>query len=228
MIKQLLSFAQMYQLEGINIDFENVALKDKVNLVQFVRELSPFLHEQGLVVSIDVTVKDGSDTYSKFMDRRAVNDSVDYMMVMSYDEHWSTSQTAGSVSSLPWVEKGITRIIEEDAVPASKILMGLPFYTRIWTEQDKVTSKTVSMEVVQKLIKDKKLTPVFDIASGQNYVEYTEGNKKMKIWIEDAKSMQSRIELAKKLDLAGVASWSRSFETPDIWTVIQSGLEKRP
>jgi spore germination protein YaaH len=140
----------------------------------------------------------------------------------------STSQTAGSVSSLPWVEKGITRIIEEDAVPASKILMGLPFYTRIWTEQDKVTSKTVSMEVVQKLIRDKKLTPVFDIASGQNYVEYTEGNKKMKIWIEDAKSMQSRIELAKKLDLAGVASWSRSFETPDIWTVIQSGLEKRP
>jgi spore germination protein YaaH len=162
------------------------------------------------------------------MDRRAVKDSVDYMMVMSYDEHWSTSQTAGSVSSLPWVEKGISKIIEEDAVPASKILMGLPFYTRIWTEQDKVTSKAVSMEVVQNLIKDKKLTPTFDIASGQNYVEYTEGNKKMKIWIEDARSMQSRIELAKKLDLAGVASWSRSFETPDIWAVIQKELEKRP
>jgi spore germination protein YaaH len=228
MIKQLVSFAQIYQIDGINIDFENVALKDKANIVQFVRELSPFLHEQGLVVSIDVTVKDGSDVYSKFMDRRAVNDSVDYMMVMTYDEHWSTSPIAGSVSSLPWVEKGIKQIIEEDAVPASKIIMGIPFYTRIWTEEDKVTSKAVSMEVVQSLIKDKKLTPTFDAASGQNYVEYTEGKKKMKIWIEDAQSIKSRVELAKKLDLAGVASWSRSFETPDIWSVIQTGLEKRP
>jgi spore germination protein YaaH len=228
MIKQLVSFAQIYQIDGINIDFENVALKDKANIVQFVRELSPFLHEQGLVVSIDVTVKDGSDVYSKFMDRRAVKDSVDYMMVMTYDEHWSTSPTAGSVSSLPWVEKGIAQIIEEDAVPASKIIMGIPFYTRIWTEQDKVTSKAVSMEIVQNLIKDKKLKPTFDAASGQNYVEYTEGNKKMKIWIEDAQSIISRVELAKKLDLAGVASWSRSFETPDIWTVIQEGFEKRP
>lgn len=228
MIKQLVSFAQMYQLDGINIDFENVALKDKANMVQFVRELSPFLHEQGLVVSIDVTVKGGSDVYSKFMDRRAMNDSIDYMMVMAYDEHWSTSPIAGSVSSLPWVEEGITRIIEEDGVPASKIVMGIPFYTRIWTEQNKVTSKAVSMEVVQNLIREKKLKPAFDQATGQNYVEYTEANKKIRIWIEDAQSIASRVDLAKKLDLAGVASWSRSFETPDIWTTIQDGLEKRP
>jgi spore germination protein YaaH len=157
-----------------------------------------------------------------------MNDSVDYMMVMTYDEHWSTSPIAGSVSSLPWVEEGIAQIIEEDGVPASKIVMGIPFYTRIWTEQGKVTSKAVSMEVVQKLIKEKKLTPTFDPDTGQNYVEYTEGNKKIKIWIEDARSIASRVDLAKKLDLAGVASWSRSFETPDIWTTIQSGLEKRP
>ncbi|MEX2461620.1 MAG: glycosyl hydrolase family 18 protein [Paenibacillaceae bacterium] len=229
MIKQLVSFAQMYQLDGINIDFENIALKDKANMVQFVRELSPFLHEQGLVVSIDVTVKDGSDVYSKFMDRRAVKDSVDYMMVMTYDEHWASSPIAGSVSSLPWVEAGITKIMNEDDVPASKIVMGIPFYTRIWTEQGgKMTSKAVSMEVIRSLIKDKKLTPTIDEASGQNYVEYTEGNKKIKIWIEDARSIQSRVDLAKKLDLAGVASWSRTFETDDIWTVIQSGLGKRP
>jgi spore germination protein YaaH len=228
MIKQLVSFAQMYHIDGINIDFENVALKDKANMVQFVRELSPFLHEQGLVVSIDVTVKDGSDVYSKFMDRRAMNASVDYMMVMTYDEHWSTSPIAGSVSSLPWVEKGITQIIEEDGVPATKIVMGIPFYTRIWTEQDKLTSKAVSMEVVQKLILEKKLVPNLDKATGQNYVEYTENKKNIKIWIEDAQSIASRVALAKKLDLAGVASWSRSFETPDIWKTIQDGLEKRP
>jgi spore germination protein YaaH len=233
MIKQLVSFAQMYKLEGINIDFENVALKDKANMVQFVRELTPFLHEQGLVVSIDVTVKDGSETYSKFMDRQAIGKVVDYMMVMTYDEHWATSPIAGSVSSLSWVENGIAKIISEDGVPASKILMGVPFFTRIWTEEQKdgltvVTSKPGSMDAVQKIIADKKLKPTFDTDSGQNYVEFTEGAKKTRIWIEDAQSIQSRIVLLKKLDLAGAASWSRTFETPDIWKVIESELLKKP
>lgn len=233
MIKQLVSYAQMYQIDGINIDFENVYLKDKENVVQFVRELTPFLHEQGLVVSIDVTVKDGSEVYSLFMDRRAVGEVVDYMMVMTYDEHWGSSPKAGPVASLPWVEKGLTQIMEEDDVPASKLVLGVPFYTRLWTEEmkdgkTKVSSKAVGMDVVQKTIQEKKLTPTYDKASGNNYVEYKEGDKTIKIWIEDAVSMKSRAELVKKYDLAGIASWSRSFETPDIWNVIKDTLEKRP
>ncbi|WJH37142.1 glycosyl hydrolase family 18 protein [Paenibacillus sp. CC-CFT747] len=233
MIKQLLAYAEMYSLQGINIDFENIYLKEKENLVQFVREMVPLLHEQNLVVSIDVAVKDGSEMYSRFMDRRAVGEVVDYMMVMTYDEHWATSPKAGSVASLPWVEKGIVQIIKEDAVPPSKLLLGMPFYTRVWTEQPKdgktaVTSKAVSMEAVQKIIEEKKLTPAWDEEAGQNYVQYTEDDKTVKIWIEDAVSVKSRVDLAKKLDLAGVASWSRAFETPDIWTVIQETLEKRP
>ena len=233
MIKQLVAYAALYKIQGINIDFENVYLKDKANMVQFVREAAPLLHEQGLVVSIDVAVKDGSETYSLFMDRRTISPFVDYMMVMTYDEHWAASQKAGSVASLPWVEKGITQIMKEDAVPASKILLGIPFYTRIWTEQLKdgkptVTSKAVSMEAVQKIIHDKKLTPLFLPETGQNYVEYSEDGKLNKIWIEDTISIKSRVELAKKLDLAGVASWSRGFETQDIWALIQSTLERKP
>lgn len=233
MIKQLLSFAQMYNIQGINIDFENVNVQDKANMVQFVREMTPLLHEQGLVVSIDVTVKNGAENYSLFLDRKALGEVVDYMMVMTYDEHWATSPKAGSVASLPWVEKGIVQIMEEDAVPPSKLLLGVPYYTRIWTEQSKngkttVTSRAVSMETVQKTIKEKNLTPTFDQQTGQNYVQYTEDDKTVKIWIEDEVSMRSRIELVKKYDLAGVASWSRGFEKPEIWTLIKDILEKKP
>ncbi len=229
MIKQLVTFGKMYQLQGINIDFENVYLKDKENMVQFVREAVPLLHEQGLVVSIDVTVKGGSETYSLFMDREAIGPLVDYMMVMTYDEHWASSPKAGSVASLPWVEKGIVRIMEEDGVPPSKLVLGVPYYTRIWTEEIKdgkteVSSKAVSMEKIQDLIKEKQLTPAFDEKTGQNYVEYTEDGKKIKIWIEDATSMRSRAELVNKYNLAGIASWSRGFETPDIWEVIKETL----
>ncbi|SEC63014.1 glycosyl hydrolase family 18 protein [Paenibacillus sp. GP183] len=233
MTKQLIGFAQMYKLKGINIDFENVATSDKENLVQFVREMTPLLHEQGLVVSIDVTPKSNSEMWSLFYDRPALAQTVDYMMLMAYDEHWATSPDSGSVGSLPWVEKSITRLLDEDHIPPSKLVLSIPFYTRLWTEELKdgktvVTSKALGMESAQTIIKDKKLTPVLNAETGQNYVEYKEGTKLMRIWLEDETSVQARMELVKKYDLAGVASWRRGFETTSIWNAISNSLQKRP
>lgn len=234
-IHELLGFAELYNLQGINIDFENVYLKDQANLTQFVRELTPYMHEQDLVVSIDVTIRGGSEMWSLFADRRALGEVVDYMMVMTYDQHWRTSPEAGSVAELPWVEKGITDIIELDDVPAHKLVLGVPYYTYQWFEEldaegqvTKVTSKTLFMDDVQDIIVEKGLTPVFQEEVGQHYVEYEENGQRVKIWIEDAASMQRRAELVKKLDLAGIASWRRGFETPDIWETIKDTLEQRP
>ncbi|MEC0269108.1 glycosyl hydrolase family 18 protein [Paenibacillus anseongense] len=228
-IKQLLGFAQTYKLQGFNIDFENVYLKDKENLVQFVREMTPFMHEQGLAVSIDVTPKSTNEMWSMFYDRTALAEVVDYMMVMAYDEYWATSPKSGSVSSLPWTESSVKQILNADKVPPSKLVLGVPFYTRQWTEEMKngkltTISKTLTMEAAAAIIKDKKLTPTFLPDTGQNYVEYKDGEKLIRIWLEDETSMKSRLDLVKKYDLAGVATWRRGFEQSPMWKVIQDGL----
>jgi spore germination protein YaaH len=229
-VKQLLGFAKMYQLNGINIDFENVSLKDKENLVQFVREMTPLLHEQGLVVSIDVTPKSTNEMWSLFYDRPALASILDYMMVMAYDEYWATSPKSGSVSSLPWMENSVARLLNEDKIPSSKLVLGVPFYTRVWTEELKdgktsVSSKAVSMDAVQKIMKDKNLTPTFLPEAGQNYAEYKEENKLTRIWIEDEVSMKARINLVEKYQLAGIATWRRGFELPEMWNTIQATLK---
>ncbi|WP_028609460.1 glycosyl hydrolase family 18 protein [Paenibacillus harenae] len=234
MIQQLLGFAKMYGLQGINIDFENVHTSDKENLVQFVRELTPLLHEQGLVVSIDVTPKSTSEMWSLFLDRAALGKIVDYMMVMAYDEHWASSPKSGSVASLPWTEASVTRILEEDGVPASKLILSMPLYTRIWTEKKagnggvEVSSKAVGMDRVKEIIAEKKLKPVLDQAAGQNYVEFTENGALNRIWIEDDMSMKSRVALVRKYDLAGVATWQRAFQTSSIWKTIDDAINIRP
>ncbi|WP_166743000.1 glycosyl hydrolase family 18 protein [Paenibacillus castaneae] len=234
MIQQLIAFAQLYHLQGINIDFENVHTSDKANFVQFVRELTPLLHEQGLVVSVDVTPKSNSEMWSLFLDRASLGKVVDYMMVMAYDEHWAASPKSGSVASLPWVEQSLLRIMEEDQVPASKIMLSMPLYTRIWTEAKgddgkvSVSSKAVGMDRVKEIIAEKKLTPVLDPAAGQNYVEYTEEGALKRIWIEDDLSIQARVALARKYDLAGVATWQRTFQTASIWKTIDEAIKKKP
>ncbi|WP_235680342.1 glycosyl hydrolase family 18 protein [Paenibacillus albicereus] len=231
MIRQLLAYAEMYKLQGINIDFENVRTSDKQNFVQFVRELSPMLHEAGLIVSIDVTPKSNSEMWSLFLDREALIGSVDYMMLMAYDEHWASSPKAGSVASLPWVENSIQRLLEEDGVDPAKLVLSMPLYTRIWSESKgedgsiDVSSKAVGMERIEEIVRNRKLTPVFDEAAGQNYIEYVEKEGVLsRIWIEDARSIEARVALVHKYGLAGVATWARSFQTDRIWGVIHESL----
>lgn len=224
-ITQMIEYAKTYQLDGINVDFESVYTKDGPNVTQFMRELRPYAKENDLVLSIAVTPKSNSELWSKFLDRRSLGQIIDYMMVMTYDEHWATSPIAGSVSSIPWTTAAMTKIMEEDEVPAGKLLLGVPTYTRVWTEEMaegeiKVRSKAIGMDTAQEIISTQKLTPQYLEDTGQHYVEYEEQGVLNKIWLEDKTSLRARVELAERLELAGVASWSRSFANEGAWAVL--------
>jgi len=226
--QQILIYAKLYELDGINIDFENIYLKDRDMLTQFMRELTPLLKEQGLIVSIDVTFRSSSENWSMCYDRKALSKIVDYVAVMAYDQHWASSPVAGSVAELSWVENGLKRILEE--VPNKKLLLGLPFYTRVWKEETadgrvKVSSKAVSMGSVEKILSEKKPAVIWDEESGQNYAEYKDGKATYKIWIEDDESINLKSSLVHKYDLAGAASWRKGFESEDIWAVLQNNLK---
>jgi spore germination protein YaaH len=226
-IKQIVAYVETYKLDGINLDFEYVYLKDKEALVQFVRELTPYLHKQGAVVSIDVTIHSTSEMWSMFYDRKRLSEIVDYVAVMTYDEHPSNSQIAGSVASLPWVEKGLVGVLEE--VPSEKLLLGIPFYTRVWTETDEgMKSDTLSMANTKNFIERHDIKYKMDEVSGQNYSTYYDEEKKIirKVWFEDETSLIKRLGLVDKYNLAGIAVWQRSFADNGMWSVINERLHK--
>jgi len=227
-IQQILIYSKLYKLDGINIDFENVYYTDKDMLTQLIRELCPLLREQGLIISIDVTMKSSSELWSKFYDRKALADLVDYVALMAYDQHWGSSPVAGSVAQYNWVERGLVSILEE--VPNEKLLLGLPFYTRLWKEEKidgetKVSSTAITMPKANEIIKNKKLNLVWDNQSGQYYAHYMEDKITYKIWFEDKKSINLKSSLIHKYNLAGAASWRRGFETEEIWTTLSDSLK---
>lgn len=225
-IRQLLVYSEMYHLDGINIDIENVREEDGKYITQFVREATPYLHEAGLTVSMDITFIAGGN-YSAFLQRDHLAEIVDYLVVMAYDEHWATSPTPGSVASFPWVEANLETLLE--VVPNDKLVLGVPLYARLWEEKEngEVSSKSLSMESVEKWLKEHKVTPTYDEASGQNYGEYYDKKTKstFKIWLEDELSLAKRAELVEKYNLAGLASWSRTFANETAWSALS--LEKK-
>lgn len=232
MISQLLQYSEMYELDGLNIDFENVYLKDRDSLTQFVRELTALAHQAGLVISIDITFISSSEMWSMFYDREALTEIADYMIVMAYDEHWGTSPVAGSVASFPWVEKNVEKLLE--VIPSERLILGIPTYTRIWKEQEteggniEVSSKALSMQAVEDWISERGLTTQFDPLSGQDYVEFYDEQEKAtyKIWIENADSIARRGQMVHKYNLAGVAAWNRFFANDESWEALNNSLSK--
>lgn len=215
-IKDILETYKTYDVQGINIDFENVHLKTKDYLTQFVRELYPLFKEANMTVSMDITGISSSENWSMFYDRSRLEETVDYMILMAYDQHGGGSQVAGSVAQYSWVENSILGVLKY--IPKEKLVLAVPFYTRVWAEEDgKISSRALTMEGINKFIDENNVELQWDEESQQYYGEFKEGKLKHKFWLEDINSLEMKISLMHKYGLAGIASWRKGFETQDIW-----------
>jgi spore germination protein YaaH len=223
LIVDILNLYGEYGFQGINIDFENVHLKTKDFLTQFLRELYPVFKEAGMSVSMDVTGMSTSENWSLCFDRKRLSEAVDYMILMAYDQHWASSPIAGSVAEYPWVEKSILGVLEY--IPNDKLILGVPFYTRLWIEKDgKLSSQALSMETANKFILENNINLIWDNNSLQYYGEIEKDNIIYKIWLEDAKSLDKKASLIHKYELAGIASWRKGFETANVWDSLDRAL----
>ncbi len=227
-VQQLLFLCQKYDLDGINIDFENIHDEDQEALTVFVKEITTALKAEGKVVSIDITVPSTTPDWSQCYDRKALGQIVDFVMLMAYDEHWRSSKVSGSVASIGWVESNLQKTLAD--IPARKVVLGIPFYTRLWQEQDGIVvkAKTLTMEGSESLIAEKQLSPSWDSELGQYYFSYEENGFLYRVWQEEQRSLALKANLAGRYDLAGIASWRKGFEQPETWSTLHKALMVLP
>lgn len=220
-ISQLMKAAETVGLDGINVDFETLSEDAGPHFLQFLRELSIECHKRNLVLSVDNPVP---EDFTSHYDRREQGQVVDYVIIMGYDEHYVGSEEAGSVASLPWVEKGVQDTLAE--VPAERTILAIPFYTRLWKiTGGALTSEAIGMDQAQQVIAENHADPVWDGSVGQNYATYETQDATYKIWLEDAQSVAEKVKLIPKYKLAGVAQWKLGFENSSIWQVISENLQ---
>ena len=236
-IDSLISLALQYNLDGLNIDFESLKEEAGEPFIQFIRELSIKTRANNLVLSVDNYVP---KAYTNLYNRKEQGVFADYVIIMGYDEHYNGSTVAGSVASIGYVTEGIDKTLEE--VPKEKVINALPFYTRMWTVADAVWENEADAPVdsngnpVDYVIEEVQTLPmqqaidaakshsnavtVFDETTKQNYVEWSNGNRKTMMWLEDATSLEAKLQVMKERNIAGVAVWQLGYGEPFAWEVI--------
>jgi hypothetical protein len=193
--------------DGLHIDFELVLSRDGDAFRSFLAELRAGLGEKLLSVAFKARFRTlENDPY----DYKKVTPLVDRILIMAYDEHWSTS-SPGPVASMEWC-----RLVAEYALSVigpEKLIMGLPFYGRAWGNIN--PSRALVYSGVEDLINEHKVEEI-GREGGIPSFEY-EVPVKVKVYYDDEYSLSARMEMYRSLGIRSVGFWRLGQETPAVW-----------
>ncbi len=223
-----------YNLDGVNVDIENVTHTHRDAYTAFVKELRllvPATKEVSVAVAANPW---GSDVgWAGSYDYAALSSLCDHLFIMAYDEHYQGG-APGAVASLSFVEKSIQYALKN--APAEKIVLGIPFYGRIWGGH--LSGYGVSLQKIEEYAKTYQNIIEYDSAKGCPVMHMTvkKGQTGPKIagknlspgtytiYYENADSLKAKLSLVSKYNLKGAGNWSAGQETGDVWEYYQLWL----
>lgn len=226
---QIVAAIMEYNLDGVNVDIENVTETERDSYTDFVRLLRQKL-PAGKSLSVAVAPNPWNLTtgwYGSY-DYAKLAEYSDYLMLMAYDEHYQGG-VAGPVAGYPFVERTISAALEN--VPANKLVLGIAFYGRLWKQGANYGGYGISNNTVESLIENYRGKVVYDSAARSPKATITILQSDVKplvfgkaleagkydIWYENEESIKSKLALVGKYDLKGTGSWSLGQETKSTW-----------
>ncbi len=215
LIQDIVKYIKLYNLSGINIDFEEMQEKTDERLIAFQKKLYEVLHSQGLMVTQDI-MPDNEDFNLKELVKYN-----DYLFLMAYDEHYSTS-VPGPVSSQKWIEKMMDETAQ--SLPPEKIILSIAGYGYDWPEGDAAT--TITYQQALATAKQFNATIDFDNDNYNNDYTYKDGDSlQHTVNFTDAMTNFNTIRFADEYGTAGTALWRLGSEDERLWTFYNRSLD---
>lgn len=229
LVSQITSAISEYNLDGVNVDIENVTEKQRDQYTELVRRLREALPEDKEVsVAVAANPQGWNTGWHGSYDYTKLGKYADHLFIMAYDEHYQGGP-AGPVASINFVKASIAYALK--SVPSEKIVLGIPFFGRVWNRAGTVKGTGISISQVDTLISLYNGTVTYDESARSPKLEFTiqEGDPsytlvgkvlppgQYEVWFENSDSLKEKLALVAKYDLKGSGNWSAGQETPDVW-----------
>ncbi len=205
----LVEFAKRDHLKGLNIDIETLGSQGSKDYVKFLTALAERLHKENMILTVDITAHDPA------YDIPAIADVADGVVLMAYDEHY-TSGPAGPIASHEWFEEVMAFVLKE--VPAEKLIVGIGQYGVDWSAGH---SYSMKFSEVMALADDTGALPAMDPESRNMHFAYIEDEKTThNVWFLNGVTAWNQKISLDRLGVAGVAVWRLGAEDPSIWKIL--------
>lgn len=215
-------------VDGVNLDIEPLAAGYEDELVSLVRELRIALDAVGPGRRITVDVLGSPENYPH--EDLVAPGAADAIFIMGYDYRGSGAGYAGSISPLTGAGYDLTETVARYVarVPASKIILGIPYYGRAWsTVSDALRAKTQSGATFgYSATADYSLAAELAAENGRRWdddeqVPWTAYRRTVcdtcqetwrQLYYDDADSLRRKYALADANGLAGVGIWALGYD----------------
>ncbi|PLR82422.1 sporulation protein [Bacillus canaveralius] len=204
---------------GVNIDFERIRAEDRDLFTGFLRQLRDRLKPAGYVLTIALPAKTSEDIpWLRGYDYGGIGSVVDFMFIMAYDWHHSTSEP-GPVAPINEVRRTIQFAIGR--VPSRKIILGVPLYGYNWVLPYRpgsiapALSNQAAIETAMRYqspiqYSEEHESPFFQYRDEQGQLHV--------VWFEDVRSMSVKMVLVREFGLEGVGAWQLTLGfPPGVW-----------
>lgn len=245
LVNSIMDVIKQYKFDGIDMDWEypgwsglgegeyNAA--DPHNFSLLLKELREAMdaYKDGLLLTAAVI----SSSASKFYEPKELDKYLDYIHIMTYDGNntgLATHHTKPYGSG--YSAESAINIFTQAGVRKEKIVIGAAFYGKIselataTTDFNNVLgkptldTKTIRYTVIFKdYLNNSEYRECFDSTTGASYLT----NGKYFITYDNPDSIQRKVDLVKKYNLAGMMFWDYgSDETGSLLNALYNGIEK--
>ena len=209
--KSLINAVKNY--DGLCIDMEYIPARDRGNFFSFLRNMKRMLNGKLLSVCVPARLRTISDDIFHY---KTISDIADRVIVMAYDEHWSTSKP-GPVASFEWCNNVADYAIT--IIPKEKLVMGLPLYGRTWIDENHagawyfsgVNRKMLENDVTE-IVRDEGGVPKIEYSATINVTGY----------FDDTYSLVKKMRMYKEKGINNISFWRIGMEDPTLWQWINT------
>lgn len=211
---------------GLDIDFEYVLPEDKDAFVNFIKNVTTRLNEEGYPVIAALAPKTSSNQPGLLYeahDYSRIGEAANDVLLMTYE--WG--YTYGPPMAVAPVDK-VKEVLDYAVtqIPKDKIYMGIPNYGYDFTlpyVQGESRADSLSNVEAVKLAAEKGATIQFDeISKAPFFIYYDAEGKQHQVWFEDARSIMEKLNLFSQYGLEGVGYWNIMKYFPQNWLVVSS------
>lgn len=217
-IEEIVRLAERLDIDGIDIDYEQLNKDLRDDFSKFIQDLGQALRDKGKYLGVALHPKSddgiGAANGALAQDWRAISQGADNLYIMAFNEHWDESGP-GPIASLPWVER-IIKYAQNLGIDKNKLFLTIPLFGYAWEKDSDRDAKGLTHSDVTKLLEKYAASEEWDENNASPHFSY-EDNSEWEVWYENTRSVQRKIELAENAGFRGVTFWRLGGEDPQIW-----------
>jgi peptidoglycan-N-acetylglucosamine deacetylase len=210
-IDGIVKFIESNNLQGVTIDFEQFPDTAHKDYIAFLKELGAIFKPRGWLVLVAAPFDDPSWSYKVYAKH------CDFLMLMGYDEHWSSGEP-GPVASQSWFSTRLAARMRE--LDPAHTIVAIGNYGYDWTEGGERQADDLTFQEVMLAAKDAKATIEFDPEMMNPRFSYGDGGKTHRVWFLDATTAYNHLRAADRYRPAGYALWRLGAEDPSVWSLL--------